>query len=197
MDTLGTVLSAEYFDEDEAGPVAWTANGQGILFWCDDGCFGASGLFLEPGDQQLLGCSVYSSGCPSAEDPRAWDLEAVAASPDGQHIAFVGEPEGSGQQSYLYTMHTDGTNVTPLTSATGLGNQLSYSPDGTIIAVDHGFINADGTDYQVVNGCPCSFAATPTTFSGSPARFFIVHRHTQRGAIFQRHVHSSRSTMRD
>lgn len=170
IDTVGTLLSAEYFVEDEAGPAAWTANGQGILFWCDDACFGGSGLFLEASDEQVLG---------SEHNP--WDINAIAASPDGQHLAFVGKPEGSPQQTYLYTMNTDGTNVTPLTGATGLGDQLSYSPDGTLIAVDHGFINADGTDYQVVKGCPCSFAPTPTTFSAAPARFFIVHRHT--GAV--------------
>lgn len=166
IDTVGTLLSAEYFVEDEAGPAAWTANGQGVLFFCDDECFGGSGLFLEATDQQILG-----------GEHTPWLVNAIAASPDGQHIAFVGQPEGSTQQTFLYTMNTDGTNVTPLTSALGLGDQLSYSPDGTLIAVDHGFINADGTDYQVVTGCPCSFAATPTTSSASPARFFIVHRH--------------------
>ncbi len=170
IDTVGTVLSAEYFEEDEAGPAAWAANGQSVLFWCDGLCFGSSGLFLEAGDQQVLG---------SQHSP--WDVNAIAASPDGQHIAFVGKPEGSPQQTYLYTMNTDGTNVIPLTSATGLGDQLSYSPDGTLIAVDHGFINADGTDYQVIKGCPCSFAPTPTTFSAAVARFFVVHRHT--GAV--------------
>jgi hypothetical protein len=168
IDTVGTLLSAEYFVDDEAGPAAWTANGQGVLFFCDDLCFGGSGLFLEASDQQVLG---------SQRDP--WDVNAIAASPDGQHIAFVGKPEGTAQQTYLYTMHTDGTNIAALTSATGLGNQLSYSPDGTVIAVDHGFINADGTDYQVVKGCPCSFAPTPTTFSGALARVFRVRRHMQ------------------
>ena len=181
IDTVGTLLSAEYFVDDEAGPAAWTANGQGVLFFCDDLCFGGSGLFLEPGDQQLLGC--FGQGCTQGvfpdTSPRAWIVNAVAASPDGQHIAFVGEPEGSAQQSYLYTMNGDGTHITPLTSATGLGEQLSYSPDGALIAVDHGFINADGTDYQVVKGCPCSFAPTPTTFSGALARVFRVRRHMQ------------------
>jgi hypothetical protein len=179
MDTVGTILSAEYFVEDFAGPAAWMANGRDVLFFCDDACLGWSGLFLDPSDQQLLG-GPHGAG--------AWDVNAMAASPDGQHIAFVGKPEGSPQQNYLYTMNTDGTNVTPLTSALGLGFQLSYSPDGTVIAVDHGFINADGTDYQVVKGCPCAFAATPTTFSGSAARFFIVHRHTPGASALRRVV---------
>jgi hypothetical protein len=172
IDTAGNIFSSEFFGEDEAGPAAWTANGQDILFWCDDFCFGGSGLFLESTDQQVLG----SQHAP-------WDLSAFAASPDGQHIAFVGEPEENpAPPSTLYTMNTDGTNVTPLTTALGLGGKLSYSPDGSLIAIDHGFINADGTSYQVVKGCPCSFAPTPTTFSAgpasaAPARVFRVRRH--------------------
>ncbi len=172
IDTLGTIFSSEYFEEDEAGPAAWTANGQGITYWCDQGCFGTADLWLTlppPGGQALL---------------VNWSVVAVTASPDGQHIALVGSNQGpaccSGDAvTYLYTMNTDGTNVTQLTSATGWENKLSYSPDGTIIAVDHGFINADGTDYQVVKGCPCSFAPIPTTFSGAPARVFRVRRHMQ------------------
>ncbi|GEM_PF-6657421 len=186
IDASGAIHSIQIFEEDEAGPAAWTANGQDVLFFCDDACFGSSGLFLENGDRQVLGCSG-SSG-PTAcsyvnfNGPRAWDVGAVAASPDGQHIAFVGEPEGT-RTSYLYTMNADGTNITQLTTALGLGAQLSYSPDGAIIAVDHGFINADGTDYQVVKGCPCSFAATPTTFSAAPPALFRARRHGQWHAL--------------
>lgn len=171
IDTAGNIFSAEFFEEDGAGPAAWTANGQGILFWCDLGCFGWNGLFLEP-TQTLLG-NLYSW----------WDVGAFGASPDGQHIAFVGEPQGfSGgatPPNTLYVMNSDGTNVTPLTTALGLGNKVSYSPDGSLIAIDHGFINADGTGYQVVPGCPCSFAATFASGTATPAALFMVRRQMQ------------------
>jgi hypothetical protein len=172
IDTAGNIFSAEFFEEDYAGPAAWTANGQGILYWCDAGCFGYNGLDLEP-DQALLG-NLNSW----------WDVNAFGASPDGQHIAFVGEPQSLSTgyptpPNTLYIMNSDGTNVTPLTTALGLGNKLSYSPDGSLIAVDHGFINADGTGYQVVPGCPCSFAASFSSGAPAPAAVFLVRRHMQ------------------
>ncbi len=172
IDTAGNIFSAEFFEEDFAGPAAWTANGQGILFSCDLGCFGWNGLFLEPG-QTLLG---------NLDSP--WGAFAFGASPDGQHIAFVGAPQslssgGQTQPSTLYLMNSDGTNVTPLTTALGLGNKLSYSTDGSLIAVDHGFINTDGTGYQVIPGCPCSFAPTFGSGTVAPAALFMVRRHKQ------------------
>jgi hypothetical protein len=170
VDTFGNLVSQQYFEEDEAGPGAWTATGGNYIFWCDQGCFEYAGLSYSDSPQILGG-------------PASWYVNAIGASPDGQHIAFVGAPATSGNPpTYLYTMNTDGTNVTQLTSATGLGNQLSYSPDGTIIAVDHGFINADGTDYQVIQGCPCAFAPTSTTFSAGPSQLprMRIHRHAPR-----------------
>ncbi len=170
IDTVGAVVGGmSVGGGNEAGVPAWLYQGQGVgpapgagqfgfVFWCDYGCFGYNGIV-----SSLIFPATRQGFVGALTNPFVnWGISAIAASPDMTHIAFVGETNGTGP-TYLYTMNVDGTNVTQLTKALGVGSVLSYSPDGNLIAVDHGFINADGTDYQVVAGCPCSFPMVQTT----------------------------------
>jgi hypothetical protein len=52
-------------------------------------------------------------------------------------------------------MNPDGSNVKPIAGSFGL---VGWSPDSQLWAVDSGYVNADGTDYVKVTGCPCRFA---------------------------------------
>ena len=147
----------------------WTASGAQYLFSFNGTDLGGLDLFLScPAalGGPLSGCETTTSWTPLTQ---GWNVQAAAASPDGSHIALLGIAAAGtgypgagtgypGPGSYLYIMNADGTGITPLTSATGFGGFVSYSPDGTLIAVDHGFINTDGTGYTVVAGCPCRFA---------------------------------------
>ena len=89
-----------------------------------------------PFQQQIYGNVILVGG----RDP-AW-------SPDGQHIAVT-------YQGHTAVMDPDGNNIHETAGNFGL---VSWSPDSQLWAVDSGFVNADGTNYMAVKGCPCTFA---------------------------------------
>jgi Tol biopolymer transport system component len=70
--------------------------------------------------------------------------EQAVWSPDGTKIAFLGEhPLPGGEESYLYSVKPDGTNLVRLSSRpnsidAGWLQQPRWSPDGTRIAVHYG-----------------------------------------------------------
>ncbi len=76
----------------------------------------------------------------NASDP-AW-------SPDGAHIALT-------YNGHTAVIDPDGNNLKPTAGNFGV---VSWSPDSPLWAVDSGFVNADGTNYVRVKGCPCRFA---------------------------------------
>jgi hypothetical protein len=153
IDSLGNQIGG--FAEpgiDEAG-ISWAIDGRSFVFSTTEFVDGLD-LFREgpaphPGDFAFIACC-------GTQLTNGWVINLTAAAPDGEHLAFVGAPTGQ-QTSYLSIMNTDGTSIKQLTSAVGLGGTLSWSPDGTLIAIDHGFTNADGTGYTLVKGCPCRF----------------------------------------
>jgi hypothetical protein len=137
------------------GASAWSADGQHYYFASSELSDGEN-LYESSPVPSFPDAFVSNTWETAQEVTHGMDVEVSAASPDGQHVAFVGAPMGT-STTYAYIMGTDGSNLKQITTALGLGGVLSYSPDGTLIAIDHGFMNLDGTGYTVVKGCPCSF----------------------------------------
>ena len=156
VDTLGNVDGAFIQDGTVLAAASWSADGQRFAFSSDELLDGnnlyESTAAPEPDD------FVNASWETSSELTHGMSIGESASSPDGEHIAFIGRPFDGTSPTFLYVMDRDGSNVKPLTSGPGVGGVLSYSPDGTLLAIDHGFMNVDGTAYTVVNGCPCQFA---------------------------------------
>ena len=63
-------------------------------------------------------------------DAHAVIVGAPAVAPDGQHIAFT---VADGEQTILYAMDSDGTQVRALTRSLDLRGNLAWSPDGRSI----------------------------------------------------------------
>ncbi len=97
----------------------------------------ALGVYTYP----LTNTSAPTAVLANASDP-AW-------SPDGQHIALT-------YNGHTAVIDPDGNNL-KIISNTSYG-RVSWSPDSQLWAVDSGFVNADGTNYVAVKGCPCTFA---------------------------------------
>ena len=154
VDLGGGVAGQILQPADGMGGSSWSADGQGFVFGSNENydginLYGTSNAPRHPDD--------FSQVTWVGELTHFMSVSSSAASPDGLHIAFVAANLGESTTS-LYVMDTDGSNPKRLTAAQGLGGVLSYSPDGTLIAIDRGFMNADGTGYTVVAGCPCQFA---------------------------------------
>ncbi len=102
-----------------------------------------------------LGNPVFANGVYTAPTSNTGALTLLLAnasdpawSPDGQHIALT-------YNGHTAVIDPDGNNVKPTAGNFGL---VSWSPDSQLWAVDSGFVNADGTNYVRVKGCPCRFA---------------------------------------
>ena len=89
---------------------------------------------------------------PDAEE--AW-------SPDGTHIAFSSSREDDNVD--IYTMRSDGTDITRLTTDAAYDNFPTWSPDGSEIAFVRGtggdeydiyVMNADGTGATNITNTP-------------------------------------------
>jgi hypothetical protein len=96
----------------------------------------AAGVYITP----TSNASALTLLLANATDP-AW-------SPDGEHIAVT-------YNGHTAVMDPDGNNIKPTTGNFGL---VSWSPDSQLWAVDSGYVNADGSNYVRVKGCPCRFA---------------------------------------
>ncbi len=157
VDPLGNV--ADQFVQPGAvtSAASWSADGQHYFFASSELSDGENlyESFPVPTYPDRFTNIVWES---AQEVTHGMVVSVSAASPDGQHVAFVGAPIANQQTTYAYIMDLDGSNLKQITTALGLGGVLSYSPDGTLIAIDHGFMNLDGSGYTVVKGCPCSFA---------------------------------------
>jgi dipeptidyl aminopeptidase/acylaminoacyl peptidase len=153
VDLSGTVEGTITRQAAELGAPSWRADGQQFFLTTNAITF-VNDLYQTINDPRHPG--DFSNVGIGAQLTHFLDVFESAASPDGHQIAFIAGPQGSNPTS-LYVMDIDGSNPRLLNSAHVAG-PLSYSPDGSLIAVDHGFMNADGTGYTPVQGCPCKFA---------------------------------------
>jgi Tol biopolymer transport system component len=151
---------------------AWSADGTKIAFTC-----GYVGVICVTDADGSNGYSIFGTGIP-ADDP-AW-------APDGQRIVFSKGTttacalEGCGDE--LYTIKTDGSELTRLTNDPAFDYQPAWSPDGSRIAFtrracgvceDHIYlINPDGTGLTRLTA-PGKYYAQP---SWSPDGTRIAYR---------------------
>lgn len=127
----GTELTNLYslsFCKTPRSQVAWLANNQQVAF-----TRGCDGFTLE--DPGFF--AVYVSDLSNPEATKATEIDAnslqsdLYLSPDGTQVAFV-------QKGDIYSMNSDGTELTNLTNApndySSGGSGLTWSPDGKRIA---------------------------------------------------------------
>ena len=94
--------------------------------------------------------------------PEGLDGTDPSYSPQGDLISFQSPPDPGGAPQALYTVHPDGTGLTPLTATTGTAaNHPSWSPDGSKLlfcyipvgqrhGADLATIDRDGTDLHIL-----------------------------------------------
>ena len=126
-------------------------------------CVGWQWSYSADGKKLLYSYAGFGGDCPDSTDPAGVYVTTLANSaptlliangtdpawsPDGQHIALT-------YNGHTAVMDPDGNNIKPTTGNFGL---VSWSPDSQLWAVDSGYVNADGSNYVRVKGCPCRFA---------------------------------------
>ena len=103
--------------------------------------------------------NVATGALVNITNTASWEW-SPAWSPDGQRIAFWSDRSGPYE---VYLMDPDGSNVVPVTTNSGTGSRLSWSPDSTRLAytctVDTGnedvcAINVDGTGFLRLTNDP-------------------------------------------
>jgi Tol biopolymer transport system component len=106
------------------GGVAWTADGQAILFNRD--------LSPEGGQIDIIRVEIASKALTAiTADPG--DDSNFALSPDGTTIAFQSDRSPGG----IFLMDLDGANVRYLIGTWTKGRPLSWSPDGQYLVLAH------------------------------------------------------------
>lgn len=145
---------------DIPGSVAWSPNGQQLLFTC-----GAQATDL---------CRVASNGSEAAlnltnngADSFAWYREP-RWSPDGNLISYISPDADKNLQ--LYVMNSDGSGARPLTVGSGQSSLHQWSPTGQRLVyalfADSAWhvrvVNVDGTnDLDLTAGLPALDAVVP------------------------------------
>src|SRR5689334_24769738 len=94
--------------------------------------------------------------CDCSSDVCSSDLPVV--SPDGTRIVFTSLRDGNFE---IYTMSTDGSNVTRLTSTTAVDIGPAWSPDGSRIAFS---TNRDGGSEERRVGKECRYGWAPEQY---------------------------------
>jgi len=101
-------------DFNHGGPLAWTSDGQGILFAAnrDDG------WELQYGESDIYRVALADGALTRLTD-RPGGEQAPVMSPDGRHIAYVynGNRKVAYQNEVLHVMAADGSGDRPLTAA--------------------------------------------------------------------------------
>lgn len=128
----GTKTRLTTTQDDELEPV-WSPDGKQIVFVVDNML--RNDIYIMNGDGS--GRTLLTTGTLEGTNP-AW-------SPDGKRIAFVSWNEE--ENTALFVMNADGTNVTRLTAPEGMieHDDPTWSPDGRFIAFTAWGASADGT----------------------------------------------------
>jgi uncharacterized repeat protein (TIGR01451 family) len=133
---------------------AWSPDGTRIAFVNDKYEWGATRhrIYVMDSDggnrRRLTYTAAADEFAPESYTDPVW-------SPDGTKIAFLSNLDVQINQSRLYVMNANGTNITRLSNGLYAGRP-TWSPDGTKLAFgDAGVIktvNADGTGETVISG---------------------------------------------
>jgi Tol biopolymer transport system component len=145
-----TVRSSELFNE-----LHWSPAGNRLLY---------RGLSVNEEWNQLFTLSVDGSNIQAYPSvTAAYNAVWVPRwSPDGQRIAFAGEPNAFGRASCVCVINADGTGLREITTGLTLIEDMSWSPDGTRLTflgqnpatLDYGVwvVRVDGTGLALVAG---------------------------------------------
>jgi Tol biopolymer transport system component len=133
------------------GPASWSPDGSQIVFAAHRCCVNEgtynSGLYVADSDGSNWTWIV-------GESTPFWDVRSPDWSPSGNKIVF--ERTISGENSELWTVNPDGSNLAKLTNSGLDERNPRYSPDGTQIAfeyqTDAWIMDADGSNRVNIGG---------------------------------------------
>jgi len=157
--SIGGFVALKHVFRDQAGPAGLSERNGSIVYTSTYGSHG-------PGDQHLWITDPDGSNAKQLTTGSGADIEA-AISPDGQTVAFIrSQPGGRFRRWSLWTttLTGDTRRLTHPINQSGVGqgypHALSFSPDGSRIALDTGVfgpfgiwtVRTDGSDPRLIGG---------------------------------------------